>query len=82
MMHSACFFKSLEIFIILSNSSSDSILIENIPVLMASLISSLLLPTPEKTIFWGFAPASRHLLSSLPETTSKPLPSAESKERM
>ena len=50
-MHSTCFFKSLEIFIILSNSSSDSTLIENIPVLMASLISSFVLPTPEKTIF-------------------------------
>ena len=81
-MHSACFFKSLEIFIILSNSSSDSILIENIPALMASLISSSVLPTPEKTISSGFAPASKHLLSSLPETTSKPLPSPESNDRM
>ena len=59
---------------ILSSSLSDSMLIEKISLSTASLISSFVLPTPEKTIFLGSAPATKHLFNSFPETTSNPEP--------
>ena len=49
-------------------------MIEKIFFSIASLISSFVFPTPEKTISLGSAPANKHLLSSLPETTSNPEP--------
>ena len=41
---------------------------------MANLISSKVLPIPEKTIFLGFIPALRAIKSSPFETTSAPIP--------
>ena len=49
-------------------------LIEKISFSTANLISSFVLPTPEKTIFLESAPATKHLFNSLPETTSNPEP--------
>ena len=46
----------------------------NIFLSMAKLISSLVLPTPEKTILFGLIPALRALNNSPFETTSAPRP--------
>ena len=55
-------------------SLSDSVLISKIFFSMANLISSKVLPIPEKTIFCGFIPALRAIKSSPFETTSAPIP--------
>ena len=65
---------SFAISIILLSSFSDSMLIEKIFSFRASWISALVFPTPENTMFFGSAPAKRHRLSSLPDTTSNPDP--------
>ena len=56
-------------------SLSDSQLINKIFLLIAIFNSSSVLPTPEKTIFFGFIPALRAFNSSPPDTTSAPAPS-------
>ena len=43
-------------------------------MLIAIFNSSSVLPTPEKTIFFGLIPAFRAFNSSPPETTSAPAP--------
>ena len=55
-------------------SFSDSVFINKIFLLIANLSSSIVLPTPEKTIFSGFILAFRTLVSSPFETTSAPSP--------
>ena len=68
------FFFFIAILFITFISSSDSALISNIFLSMAKLISSLVLPTPEKTILFGLIPALRALNNSPFETTSAPRP--------
>ena len=68
------FFIVLEIFSIFFTSLSDSVFISKIFLFIAYLISSSVLPTPEKTIFLGFIPAFIALMSSPIETTSAPKP--------
>ena len=46
------------------------------PFSSANAISSLVLPTPEKTIFFGATPTASARRSSPSETTSMPAPSA------
>ncbi len=55
----------------------DSTLIINILFLIANMISTAFLPTPEKTILLGGIFAFKALLSSPIETTSAPEPNEE-----
>ena len=71
----ATFPRDFAISLIFINSASDSTFIWNISLFNASTISSVVFPTPEKTIFLGSTPAIRHLLNSPSETTSAPAPS-------
>ena len=75
----ACLLNDFAISCILVSSSSDSILKARILFSIANLISSEVLPTPEKTIFLGSPSAAMTLLSSPPETISKPAPFFASK---
>ena len=70
-------FSSFETSRILSNSPYDSILIDKISFSIANVISSSVFATPENTILFLSAPARRHLLSSFPDTTSKPEPRSD-----
>ena len=65
----------LAILLIALISASDSALIKRIPLLIAKSNSSSVLPTPEKTIFFGEIPALRAIFNSPIETTSAPEPS-------
>ena len=60
------------ILLIVSNSSNDSTLKHIIFFSKANLISSSVLPTPEKTVFEGSPPASITLNNSPAETISNP----------
>ena len=53
-------------------SLSDSILISNTPFFIASRNSLSVLPTPEKTIFFGLILAFKAFKSSPSDTTSAP----------
>ena len=68
------FFIFLAIFSISIISFSDSVFINKIFLLIANLSSSIVFPTPEKTIFSGLIFAFRALISSPFETTSAPNP--------
>ena len=65
-----------------SNSGRDSTLIIKIRAFSAAAISSSVLPTPEKTILPGLAPALRQRLNSPTDTMSKPEPSEANNLRM
>ena len=74
----AIFFNFFAQALISSSSSRDSTLKELIPLpgsLSAKIISSSVLPTPEKTMLLAGIPDSRARLSSPPETMSAPEPS-------
>ena len=60
--------------LILTNSASDSTLKQPIDASKAALISSVVLPTPENTIFSAAPPAWITRASSPTETISKPAP--------
>jgi len=60
------------------SSPSDSTLNRRISALSASCISSRVLPTPEKMIFFGDTPARSARCSSPPETISAPAPALAS----
>ena len=62
----------LDTLLSVNNSEILSTLIQKTLDLMASSSSSSDLPTPEKTIFFGFFTAFKTLESSPPETTSNP----------
>ena len=64
----------LAIFSISIISFSDFALINKIFLLTANLSSSIVFPTPEKTIFSGLILAFKALISSPFETTSAPNP--------
>jgi len=64
----------LEILLISLASLSDSILINKIFFFIANLISSLVFPIPEKTIFLGLILAFKAFNNSPAETTSAPEP--------
>ena len=68
------FFNLPAILLINIASFSDSTFINKIFFLIAILISSSVLPTPEKTILLGFIPDLIALSNSPPETTSAPDP--------
>jgi hypothetical protein len=57
-----------------SSSGSDSTFKSRMSFSSANRISSSVLPTPAKTVFFGSPPALRTRKSSPPETTSNPLP--------
>ena len=63
-----------DIFSISLISLSDSVFNNKIFLFIAYLISSSVLPTPEKTIFFGLMPAFKALINSPIETTSAPKP--------
>ena len=48
----------------------------------ASLISSVVFPTPEKTIFWGFILTCKAFTNSPPETISAPAPNLDSNDKI
>jgi hypothetical protein len=47
---------------------------QKMPTSSASFISAAVLPTPEKTTFFGSAPAASTRCNSPPETMSNPAP--------
>ena len=63
-----------EIFSIKSISLLDSEFISRIFFSIANFISFSVLPTPEKTIFFGLMPALRANINSPLDTTSAPSP--------
>ena len=65
--HLVSLFNVSDIATIRSNSSSDSMFIERISSFIASSSSSEDLATPEKTIFFGSAPASIQRFNSFPK---------------
>ena len=62
------------IFSISIISFSDSAFISNILLFIAKFNSSIVLPTPEKTIFFGLIPAFKAIINSPIDTTSAPNP--------
>ena len=50
--------------------------------MIASLISSVVFPTPEKTIFWGFILTCKAFTNSPPETISAPAPNLDSNDKI
>ena len=66
------FFNFFEISLINVISFVDSAFIDKMFFLIANLISSTVLPTPEKTILFGLIPAFKANFSSPTDTTSAP----------